>query len=136
MPGNPPIVAVGAVCVRAGRLLLVRRARPPEAGRWSLPGGRLAPGEALADAVARELAEETGLRGRVGGLCGVAERITSAFHYVILDFWVEVDRTDAVAGDDVDAVTWADRADLQALDLVRQLLGFLDEHDVLERLGH
>jgi 8-oxo-dGTP diphosphatase len=129
-----PQVGVGAVCVRDGRLLLVRRARPPAQGRWALPGGRLHAGETLLGAVARELREETGLEGRVGALCGVAERVGEGHHYVILDFWVEADG-DPVAGDDAAAVRWADRAALTALPLAGPLLAWLDEHGVTPRLS-
>jgi len=133
----PPVaqVAVGAVCVRDGRLLLVRRGRPPGHDRWSLPGGRLDPGETLEQAVRRELAEETGLRARVEGLCGVAERSGEGYHYVILDYWVGVDPDAvAVAASDAAEVRWVARGQLRALALVDHLLPWLEEHGVLTRL--
>lgn len=135
MSRNLPEVAVGAVCLRAGRLLLVRRGRGVAVGRWSLPGGRVHFGEALTEAVARELIEETGLPGDVGALVGVAERVGEGHHYVILDYRVEaLPAAEAVAGDDAAAVTWASRSDLDRLDLVDHLLEFLDEHALLDEL--
>jgi 8-oxo-dGTP diphosphatase len=131
---NAPEVAVGAVCVRDGRLLLIRRGHGPGVGSWSLPGGRVAPGEHLADAVARELYEETGLRGRVGALCGIAERIGPSWHYVILDYWVESAEGEARAGDDATDVTWATRTDLAALECGAGLRAWLAEHGVLAHL--
>ncbi len=66
-----PVRCVGAVVTdEAGRLLLVRRANEPGRGLWSLPGGRVEPGETDAEALAREVAEETGLAVRVGRLVG------------------------------------------------------------------
>lgn len=129
-----PQVGVGAVCIRDGRLLLVRRGRGVAVGRWSLPGGRLETSETLSDGVLRELAEETGLQGSVLGLCGVAERIGEDHHYVILDFWVDTGNGEAVASDDAADVTWASRADLERLDLVDRLVEFLTEHGVWPRL--
>ena len=132
--GRGPQVAVGAVCIRDGRLLLIQRGRGVAVGDWSLPGGRVNFGELTVEAVVRELQEETGLRGRVIGLCGIAERIFGEHHYVIVDYWVEVDAGDAVAADDAADVVWADRAALDALTLVPRLLEFLEEHGVLGRL--
>ena len=133
-----PELAVGAVVVDRGRLLLVRRGHAPEAGRWSLPGGRVRAGEPATDAVARERLAETGVRGRPTSLCGYAERIGAGHHFVILDFWVVPEaqaRTDARAGDDADALTWCDAAGLAALPLASGLHDWLRRHGVLDRLG-
>lgn len=129
-----PEVAVGAVIVRGGRLLVIQRGRGVGAGKWSLPGGRVEAGETLAVALAREIREETGLTAHIGQLCGIVERISAQAHYVIVDFWASADGT-PVAGDDAAAVIWADRDTLHGLDLVDRLLEFLGEHDVLEQLG-
>ncbi|MGA8275131.1 MAG: NUDIX hydrolase [Thermoplasmata archaeon] len=66
-----PSLAVDAVCIRRGRVLLVRRGRPPFRGSWALPGGFVEIGETVETAVLRELREETGLTGRLGPLVGV-----------------------------------------------------------------
>lgn len=129
-----PEVAVGAVIVRGGRLLVIQRGRGIGAGRWSLPGGRVEAGETLAVALAREIHEETGLTASIGQLCGIAERISAEAHYVIVDYWASADGT-PVAGDDAVAVTWADRETLGRLDVVDHLLEFLGEHGVLEHLA-
>jgi 8-oxo-dGTP diphosphatase len=71
MTSGEPIPCVGAVLAdAAGRLLLVRRANDPGRGLWSLPGGRVEPGETDQQAVVREVAEETGLVVEVGPLAG------------------------------------------------------------------
>ena len=70
-----PEVCVGAIAVEEGRLLLVRRGHGPAAGEWSIPGGRVEAGELLAEAVVRELLEETGVEGVCDRMVGWVERI-------------------------------------------------------------
>ena len=125
---------MGAVCVADGKLLLIRRGRGVATGSWSLPGGRVEHGEPLHDAVLRELREETGLDGRVEGLCGIAERVFAGAHFVILDYWVTVTAAAPTAGDDAAEVRWVDAGELRELDLVPRLEEFLAEHDVLALL--
>jgi len=90
-----PVVAVGAIIVQAGRVLLVRRRHEPLAGRWSLPGGGVELGETLVEAIAREVREETGLDVTVGPVVEVLERISRdfegrvAYHYVLVDYLCE-----------------------------------------------
>jgi 8-oxo-dGTP diphosphatase len=131
-PGRPaPQVAVGAVVVHDGRLPVVRRARPPARGRWTLPGGRVEPGEPVLEAVAREVVEETGLRVRVGELLAWWEHLGDEHHYVILDFLAQpVGATDAVAGDDAAEVGWMTRSQLLEAETTEGLLELLEDKGV------
>ena len=125
-----PELCVGAIARRGTELLLVRRGNEPGRGLWSVPGGRVEVGETLADAVVRELREETGLDGECTGFVGWVERITSEHHYVILDFSVHVDG-EPLAGDDADEARWVPVSTIGELPLVDGLLAFLAEHGVL-----
>src|SRR4051812_23949397 len=108
-----PQICVGAIAVDSGALLMVRRGRAPAAGEWSVPGGRVEAGETLAEAVVRELAEETGIEGVCDELIGWVERIGADHHYVILDFGVTVlDATEPVAGDDAAEAEWVPLEDV------------------------
>jgi ADP-ribose pyrophosphatase YjhB (NUDIX family) len=81
-----PRLGVGAIVVRDGALLMVRRDKEPARGLWSVPGGHVEPGEYLQDAVRREVREETGLEVAVDHLVGIFEVLGDP-HYVILDFF-------------------------------------------------
>ncbi|WP_103563939.1 NUDIX hydrolase [Actinomadura rubteroloni] len=123
---------VGAV-VRddAGRILLVRRGRPPSAGSWSVPGGRVEPGEDDAAAVVRELREETGLDVVPGALLGTVDRPGPGCVYEIHDYAATVAGGALRAGDDADDVRFVPVAELDGLPLVPGLVAALVSFGVL-----
>jgi ADP-ribose pyrophosphatase YjhB (NUDIX family) len=127
-----PELCVGAVAVAEDRLLLVRRGRGPAAGDWSVPGGRVEPGETLAEAVLRELAEETGLEGVCDELIGWVERMGAEHHYVILDFAVTIlEPSDPRAGDDAAEAEWVPLDEVAHRRLADGLAEFLHEHGIV-----
>jgi 8-oxo-dGTP diphosphatase len=134
----PMIRCVGAVVHDPnGRLLLVQRANDPGRGQWSLPGGRVEPGESDACAVARELREETGLEVLAGSLVGSVSRPAPRGVFMIFDYAAEVVGGELSAGDDASAVAWVDLVTFTDLDrrglLVDQLAETLTGWRVLPR---
>ncbi|HET6963832.1 MAG TPA: NUDIX domain-containing protein [Acidimicrobiales bacterium] len=127
-----PEVCVGAIAVFDDSILMVRRGRGPAQGTWAVPGGRVEPGESLAEAVVRELAEETGLAGVCDSLVGWAERIGPDHHFVILDFSVTIlTDADPVAGDDAAEARWVPLSEVADLTLADGLAEFLHDHGIL-----
>jgi 8-oxo-dGTP diphosphatase len=126
-----PQIAVGAIVVHDGALLMVQRAQEPARGLWSIPGGRVENGEYLADALRREVKEETNLDVEVGDLIGIAEIIGNP-HYVILDFAarLEGDPAPVPAGDVADA-RWVALDEVQDLDCTPRFVEFLQAWEVL-----
>jgi 8-oxo-dGTP diphosphatase len=127
-----PVVAVGGIAVVEDALLMVRRAHAPEVGRWTVPGGRVEPGESVTAAVERELFEETSLEVGCGPLLGWAERRGEGYHFVILDYKVSTSgRGRPAAGGDAAEVAWVPLGEVATLTLVEGLEDFLVGHGVL-----
>lgn len=112
-------MGVGAVAVRDNVILVVKRGRAPSKGLWSLPGGRVEWGETMAEALRREVEEETGLEVEVGTLAGVVEHIypEEGFHYVIVDSFVTVISGALRPGGDVTGARWVPLGEMAQLPL-------------------
>lgn len=122
-----PVPAVGVVCLRGGSVLLIRRGTPPRQGEWSLPGGRIEPGERAVDAALRELREETGVEAEITGLIDVVDGLfpEAGRHYVLVDYAARWLAGEPVAGDD------AAEARFVALDEVETLVEWSETRRII-----
>ncbi len=118
-----PQLGVGAVVRHQDKVLLVQRGRPPSEGTWSIPGGKVMPGESMKCAAAREILEETGIEIRVGELAYHFEYIEHdaagglQYHYVVLDYYGEYLSGVPCAGDDASDARWVGFDEMNRLTL-------------------
>ena len=119
MPPSLPAPApcVGVVCLRGDEVLLIRRGKPPRQGEWSLPGGRIEPGERAVKAALRELREETGVEAEIVGLVDVVDGVfpEAGRHYVLIDYAARWLSGNPVAGDDAAEARFMPLAEAEAL---------------------
>ena len=123
-----PVPCVGVVCLRGDEVLLIRRGQPPRQGDWSLPGGRIGPGERAVDAALRELREETGVEAEIIGLVDVVDGIfpEAGRHYVLVDYAARWVSGEPVAGDD------AAEAAFRSIDVVEEIVGWDETRRVIQ----
>lgn len=126
-PGKRPVAAAIAVVVHDGRFLLVRRANPPDAGRWGFPGGKIEAGEKIQRAAVRELLEETGVHGEARQVFTAVDAFdvsgTGSLrqHFVLIGVLCGWISGDPVAGDDALEAKWFHLDDLDGADLALSL---------------
>jgi ADP-ribose pyrophosphatase YjhB (NUDIX family) len=117
-----PYLAVSAAIIDDGRVLLVRRARPPVQGVYTLPGGVVESGETLTEAIVREVREETALVIEPATLAGYREMITrepggrTERHFVILCFAARLTSGKAEPNDEIEEIRWCRPDELDQLE--------------------
>ncbi|MEM9055218.1 MAG: NUDIX hydrolase [Pseudomonadota bacterium] len=128
-----PVPAVGVVCLRGDEVLLVRRGTPPKLGEWSIPGGRIEPGEQAKAAALRELREETGVEADLIGLVDVVDAIFEnragdliTRHYVLVDYVARWVSGEPVAGDDAAQAQFFHQSQLGSLGLWDETLRVIE----------
>ncbi|HEX9908889.1 MAG TPA: NUDIX hydrolase [Thermoplasmata archaeon] len=128
-----PLVGVGAVAIKNGKILVVKRAFAPGAGKWSIPGGLVEVGEKLSEACSRETLEETGLKVDVLELINVFDMIERddekriKYHYVLVDFLVKPVGGEEKPSAEVTEMRWVSIDEARSLGLTRTARRALDE---------
>ncbi len=126
-----PIPGVGVAVVSEGRVLLIKRGRGAQAGKWAVPGGKVDLGETLRETAVREVREETGLDIELGEAVWVGESIGPGdppeWHYTLVDFVAAVNGdTSARPADDAADVRWVTLDEARTMDLTPTMFPLLD----------
>lgn len=128
-----PRVAVGAIVIKDGRVLLVKRSKPPGEGLWAIPGGRVELGETLQQAAEREIMEETGLTILARDPLYTFEVIEPddagrpRFHYVIVDLIAEYVKGELSPSDDASEARWVSSQELERLPISQATIEVLKD---------
>ncbi len=120
---DQPIVGIGAVIIREGKIALIKRGNEPSRGKWTIPGGIVELGESPEQAVIRETKEETGLGVENPRLIDVVSNVDLdvkgkvKYHYVIIDYFVHVKAGTAEASSDAVELRWVPFDEVEDYDL-------------------
>jgi len=120
---DQPVVGVGAVIIKEGRIALIKRGNEPSRGKWTIPGGLVELGESPDRAVVRETKEETGLEVDNPSLMDVVSNVDVnekgrvKYHYVIIDYLVHVKAGMAEASSDAVELRWVPFNEVEGYDL-------------------
>jgi len=137
---DQPVVGVGAVIIKEGKIVLIKRGNEPSKGKWSIPGGHVELGENLKEAVIRETKEETCLDVDNPILIDVVENVDwddlgkIKYHYIIVDYLVHVKGGNIEAASDAAELRWVPFGEVEAYNLTASFrLFFRDNREKLER---
>ena len=126
-----PLIGVGAVVFNASNeILLIKRGKPPNYGRWMVPGGTLEWGESLEECAVREVREETGIEIEIETFVEIIEAIRPGeadFHFVIMDYAAHALSGTLAAASDALEAAWAGLDSLSDYDLTPELLAVIEK---------
>ena len=127
------MIGVGAVAIKDGKILLMKRAFEPGKGRWSIPGGLVEVGETLSDACAREMEEETGIKIQILELINAYDMIVpdeagkTKYHYVLIDFLARPVGGTERPSDEVLEMKWVTYDEAKQMDMTNSAIKALQE---------
>ncbi len=132
-----PRVGVGAVIIRDGHMLMVKRAKEPSKGKWSIPGGGIELGETLYEAAKREVYEECAIKVEIERLLDATERIIRdrdgriSYHFVLIDFLGRYVSGEARAQSDAGDCRWVAIKEIDSLDIPPNLRAMLKRNGII-----
>ncbi|MBE0512664.1 NUDIX hydrolase [Candidatus Bathyarchaeota archaeon] len=139
---NQPIIGVGAVIIRNGKILLEKRKSEPGRGKWTIPGGLVELGESAEQTVMREVREETNLEVEQPKLIDVVNNVTLdedgriKYHFLIVDYFVKLKGGKLKAADDAAELRWVRFSEVENYDLTRSFREFFQRNrQELEKLN-
>lgn len=137
-----PIVGVGALILKDGKLLLIKRGAKPGQGKWSIPGGLVELGERVQDAVIREVKEECGLDIEIEKLIDVFDSITRdeegrvQYQFVVVNFLGKIKGGTLKNADDVLEARWVSLDEVKKYNLTNSFRAFFQKHhETLKQLS-
>jgi ADP-ribose pyrophosphatase YjhB (NUDIX family) len=137
---DQPVVGVGAVIIRDGKIALIKRGNEPARGKWTIPGGLVELAESPEQAVVREAKEETGLDVEKPVLVDVVSNVDCndegkvKYHYVIIEYFVQVATGTAQASSDAVELRWVPFGEVEGYDLTASFrVFFRNNREELER---
>jgi ADP-ribose pyrophosphatase YjhB (NUDIX family) len=131
---DQPIVGIGAIIVRDGKIVLIKRGNEPSLGKWTIPGGLVELGESLLHAVIRETLEETCLEVETPELIDVVDNVDCdeqgkvKYHYVIIDYLVHVKGGEVAAASDAAELRWVPMDEVENYDLTASFRVFFRQN--------
>jgi mutator protein MutT len=137
-----PVVGVGAVIIKDGKILLEKRKSEPGRGKWSIPGGLVELGESVSQTVVREVAEETGLEVCEPELIDVVDNVVRdekgeiKYHFVIIDYFVKLKGGNLKASSDAEELRWVQLNEVEKYDLTKTFMDFFKKnYEKLQKLS-
>ncbi len=133
-----PWVGVGAVVIRDGRLLVVKRGNEPNQGKWSIPGGAIELGETLQEAAVREVLEECSVQIEIERILDAAQNVIRdekgqvKFHFVLVDFIGRYVSGEAKARSDAEECRWVPLEEVEGMDITAALREMLKRHKIIQ----